>query len=109
MSNQLSPPPRVMIPLDALFCGPQRGGETLDTCSAEFLIEPFEVGKPGPHVTAAVQAVRDLGFEPEMGPFGTTIEGAHEEVIEAVKQLLDAATAAGASRISLQISTCSDE
>lgn len=109
MSNQLNPPPTVVISLDPLMCGPRRGGETLDTCSAEFLIEPFEVGNPGPHVTAAVEAVRDLGFEPEVGPFGTTIEGAHDEVIEAIKQLLDAATAAGASRISLQLNTCTDE
>jgi uncharacterized protein YqgV (UPF0045/DUF77 family) len=73
------------------------------------LVEPFEVGHPGPHVVAAVEAVRRLGFEPVMGPFGTTIEGESEKVIEAVKSLLDAATAAGASRVSLQVDTCGDE
>ncbi len=78
-------------------------------CSAEFLVEPFEVGKPGPHVVAAVDAVRELGFEPVVGPFGTTIEGDADRVIDAVKQLLDAATAAGASRVSLQIDTCGDD
>ena len=78
-------------------------------CSAEFLVEPFEVGRPGPHVLAAIEAVRELGFEPVVGPFGTTIEGDHDKVIEAVKTLLDAATAAGASRVSLQIDTCRDE
>ena len=78
------------------------------TCSAEFLVEPFEEGRPGPHVTAAVDAVRALGFDPVMGPFGTTIEGDPQLVIEAIKQMLDAATAAGASRVSLQIDACPD-
>lgn len=81
----------------------------MDSCSAEFLVEPFEVGNPGPHVDAAVRAVRDLGFEPEIGPFGTTIEGDGAVVIEAVKQLLDAATAAGATRVSVQINKCANE
>ncbi|MCP4306485.1 MAG: hypothetical protein GY926_10345 [bacterium] len=74
-------------------------------CSAEFLVEPFEVGNPGPHVIAAVEAVRVHGFEPEIGPFGTTIEGDTEHVIEAVKGLLDAANDAGASRVSIQVIT----
>jgi uncharacterized protein YqgV (UPF0045/DUF77 family) len=73
------------------------------------LVEPFEVGRPGPHVVAAVEAVRALGFDPVVGPFGTTIEGDSDKVIAAVKDLLDAATAAGASRVSLQIDTCGDE
>ncbi len=76
------------------------------TCSAEFLVEPFEVGNPGPHVIAAVEAVKALGFEPIVGPFGTTIEGNAELVIEAVKSLLDAANEAGASRVSIQMNAC---
>ncbi len=78
----------------------------MSICSAEFLVEPFEEGRPGPHVVAAVDAVKSLGFEPLVGPFGTTIEGDSDQVVEAVKQLLDAATAAGASRVSIQVSTC---
>ena len=74
----------------------------MSTCNAEFLVEPFEVGHPGPHVAAALAAVRALGFEPEVGPFGTTIEGDSAQVIAAVKDLLDAATAAGASRVSVR-------
>lgn len=77
-------------------------------CSAEFLVEPFEVGNPGAHVEAAFAAVRKLGFEPEIGPFGTTIEGEQHLVIEAVKQLLDAATDAGATRVSVQVQVCHD-
>ncbi|MCP3976261.1 MAG: hypothetical protein GY720_17395 [bacterium] len=75
-------------------------------CSAEFLVEPFEEGHPGPHVVAAVDAVKALGFEPIVGPFGTTIEGDPHLVMEAVKNLLDAATEAGASRVSIQVNTC---
>ena len=77
-------------------------------CNAEFLVEPFEEGHPGPHVVAAVEAVKALGFEPIVGPFGTTIEGDSAKVIEAVKRLLDAATDAGASRVSLQVNPCRD-
>jgi len=80
----------------------------LGICSAEFLIEPFEVGQPGPHVVAAVDAVRALGLEPVVGPFGTTIEGDSDRIVEAVKQLLDAATTAGASRVSIQVNACDD-
>ncbi len=75
------------------------------SCKAEFMVEPFEVGNPGPHVVAAVEAVRSLGFEPSIGPFGTTIQGESALVIAAVKKMLDAATAAGASRVSVQIDT----
>lgn len=78
-------------------------------CRAEFLVEPFEEGRPGPHVTAAVDAVRALGFDPIMGPFGTTIEGDSADIVEAVKRLLDAATAAGATRVSLQLEACGDD
>ena len=49
-----------------------------------------------------------LGFRPEVGPFGTTIEGEPHLVMEAVKQLLDAATDAGASRVSIQVNTCDE-
>ncbi len=77
----------------------------MGTCKAEFMVEPFEVGNPGPHVVAAVEAVKALGFEPAIGPFGTTIEGETNLVIAALKQMLDAATAVGASRVSLQIDT----
>jgi uncharacterized protein YqgV (UPF0045/DUF77 family) len=69
------------------------------------MVEPFVVGNPGPHVVAAVDAVKSLGFEPSIGPFGTTIEGESEPVIAAIKKMLDAATAAGASRVSVQIDT----
>ena len=72
-------------------------------CRAEFMIEPFQEGSPGPHVMAGVDAVRELGFEPEMGPFGTSIEGEPAEVISALKAMLETAYRAGAIRVSVQV------
>ena len=49
----------------------------------EFTIEPFVAGEPG--------------------PYGTTVAGDDEAVLTAVDRLLRAATAAGATRVSLQV------
>ena len=73
------------------------------SCRAEFIIEPFEEGSPGPHVIAAVDAVRAHGFEPEMGPFGTSIEGDRAAVIAAVQEMLSTASKSGASRVTLHL------
>ena len=70
---------------------------------AEFTVEPFVDGKPGPHVIAAVEAARAAGIEPEIGPFATVIEGDAALVTAAVGDILEAAHAAGAERVSLQI------
>jgi uncharacterized protein YqgV (UPF0045/DUF77 family) len=69
----------------------------------EFTIEPFVEGAPGPHVLAGLDAVRAAGFEPEVGPFGSTVRGDLEAVSTAIVDLLGAATAAGATRVSLQV------
>lgn len=73
------------------------------SCRAEFTIEPFEEGSPGPHVMAAIEAVQALGFEPEIGPFGTSIDGDPEEVIAAIQAMLTTVGTSGASRITLHI------
>ncbi len=72
-------------------------------CRAEFTIEPFEEGSPGRHVMAAVEAVRAHGFEPEMGPFGTSIDGDRESVIVAIQAMLATVGTSGASRVTLHI------
>jgi uncharacterized protein YqgV (UPF0045/DUF77 family) len=74
---------------------------------AEFTVEPFVEGTPGPHVTAAVEAVRASGLEPEMGPFGTAVEGPLDAVLAAVDGAMRAATASGAERVSLQLTISS--
>ena len=72
--------------------------------SVEFTIEPFVEGAPGPHVSAGNDAVRATGLDVEFGPFGSSAVGDAELVLAAVDQLCRAATAAGAERISLQLS-----
>jgi uncharacterized protein YqgV (UPF0045/DUF77 family) len=67
------------------------------------MIEPFQEGAPGAHVLAAIEAVRAHGMHPEMGPFGTSIEGEPAMVISALQAMLEAAYRSGASRVSLQI------
>jgi len=74
---------------------------------AEFTIEPFVEGDPGPHVHAGWDAARAAGFEPVMEAFGSTIEGPQAEVVAAVHALLDAALDAGATRVSLQLRSIS--
>jgi uncharacterized protein YqgV (UPF0045/DUF77 family) len=69
----------------------------------EFTVEPFVDGKPGPHVMAAVEAVQAAGFAPDIGPFGTVIEGDAADVTDAVSAMIAAARWAGAERVSLQI------
>jgi uncharacterized protein YqgV (UPF0045/DUF77 family) len=71
--------------------------------SVEFTIEPFIEGDPGPHVEAGIQAVRATGVDVEVGPFGTTAMGEGDAVVDAVAELCRKATAAGAKRISLQL------
>ena len=68
---------------------------------AEFTIEPFVEGNPGPHVLEAIAAADHL--EPDVGPFGTTIEGSIDEVLAAVASISRTAIAAGATRVSLNL------
>jgi uncharacterized protein YqgV (UPF0045/DUF77 family) len=75
---------------------------------AEFTIEPFVDGALGPHVTAGLDAVRAAGLEPEVGPFGSAIEGEAEMVHAAVARMLNDALAAGATRVSIQITRTED-
>jgi uncharacterized protein YqgV (UPF0045/DUF77 family) len=72
---------------------------------AEFLVEPFTEGAPGPHVVAAIDAVRRHGFDPDVGPFGTSIEGEAGEVIAALQTMLHDALTSGATRVSLQFTS----
>ena len=59
----------------------------METCRAEFMVEPFEIGNPSPHVLAAFEAAKKLGFDAVISPIGTTIEGEPGPVIATVKQL----------------------
>jgi uncharacterized protein YqgV (UPF0045/DUF77 family) len=71
----------------------------------EFTVEPFVEGAPGPYVHTAVEAARAQGLDVEFGPFGTVAEGDESLALAAVGPIVQAAIEAGASRVSLQIST----
>lgn len=73
------------------------------TLHAEFTVEPFVEGAPGPHVQAAVDAARAAGVTVDFGPFGTSMTGDDAAVLTAIDAVLAAALAAGATRVSLQL------
>jgi uncharacterized protein YqgV (UPF0045/DUF77 family) len=69
----------------------------------EFTVEPFVEGAPGPHVQAAVTAAEQSGLAVEFGPFGTSVSGEDDAVLDAVDAIVRSAVAAGATRVSLQL------
>ncbi|HMG39786.1 MAG TPA: thiamine-binding protein [Acidimicrobiales bacterium] len=73
------------------------------TLHAEFTVEPFVDGSPGPHVQAAVDAAVAAGLTVQFGPFGTSMSGDDATVLTAVDAVLRAAMDAGATRVSLQL------
>jgi uncharacterized protein YqgV (UPF0045/DUF77 family) len=73
------------------------------TLRVEFTVEPFTEGTPGPHVDAAVDAARGPGLSVDFGPFGSRVEGEDDRVLAAIGAIVEAGLAAGASRISLQV------
>lgn len=73
----------------------------------EFTVEPFVEGTLGPHVTAAVDAVRAHGVTVDVGPFGNSFEVPQEAVGPTVADLLTAAYGHGATHVQLSVETSS--
>ena len=71
--------------------------------TVEFTVEPFVAGEPGPHVQAAIEAARGSGLAVDVGPFGTSVSGDDDRVLDTVDAFVRAAIAAGATRVSLQL------
>ncbi|ARQ67981.1 hypothetical protein [Streptomyces marincola] len=70
----------------------------------EFTTEPFDLDRPPAHAEAARELVLSAPLDSvDVGPFGNTVEGGADEVIEVVGGLLRRALASGATRISLQV------
>jgi uncharacterized protein YqgV (UPF0045/DUF77 family) len=67
----------------------------------EFTIEPFVEGRPGPHVTAAIDAAEARGLAVEVGPFGSSFVVELAEVGDVIGALCDAAMANGATHVSV--------
>lgn len=77
--------------------------------AAEFLVEPFVEGAPGPHVNAAVDAFRRHGLDVEIGPFASSVSGAVDEMAEAIGEMVTAAMARGATSIQLRVASSPEE
>ncbi|GGB20869.1 hypothetical protein GCM10011492_08510 [Flexivirga endophytica] len=76
---------------------------------AEVTTEPFHgEGELPSHVTAAADALRAGGFDPDLGPLGTTVHGDADAVTAAMRDAAQAALAAGATRVSLQLERVDD-
>ncbi|WP_081973950.1 thiamine-binding protein [Kitasatospora phosalacinea] len=75
----------------------------------EFTTEPFELDGFPEHAKAARRAVDEAGLAVSVGPFGTSAEGDAEQALAAVTRLLRETLAAGASRISVQLSVLDGE
>ena len=69
----------------------------------EFTIEPFVEGRPGPNVTAAIDAATAAGADVEFGPFGSTCRTADGLMPELVAAITRAAFANGATHVSLHV------
>ena len=71
--------------------------------TAEFTVEPFIEGSPGPHVKAAARIAENAGLTVEIGPFGSSITGDESVILPLISSMLSAAVENGATRISLQV------
>jgi len=72
--------------------------------TAEFTVEPFVPGAPGPHVLVAIERARDSGAHVEVGPFGTVLTADDDAtVLTALDAAVRAAVAAGASVVNVHI------
>jgi uncharacterized protein YqgV (UPF0045/DUF77 family) len=71
--------------------------------NVEFTVEPFVEGRPGPHVTAAIDAARACGAEVEVGPFGSSCEVGLDRIGTLVGSVADAAFAHGASHVTVHV------
>lgn len=69
----------------------------------EILVEPFRENDPGPHVTAVLDALNGYGFEPEMGPFSTTISGELADLLAVLQPVTAAGFEAGATAIQVRL------
>jgi uncharacterized protein YqgV (UPF0045/DUF77 family) len=70
----------------------------------EFTVEPFMEGRPGPHVQAAFDVVAADGLMLDVGPFGSSFEADASVAARTLGRVLEAAFAAGATRLSCQVS-----
>lgn len=71
--------------------------------AVEFLVEPFNEGRPGPHVKAAIDAFEGAGLRPVVGPFSSAAEGDLDAVASAVAEMIKRSVVAGADSIRIRV------
>ena len=69
----------------------------------EFLVEPFQEGRPGPHVDAAIAAFENEGLTVELGPFSSSTSGSIDAIANAVAEMIRASMGAGGTAIRIQV------
>ncbi|MCZ7415900.1 MULTISPECIES: thiamine-binding protein [unclassified Streptomyces] len=70
----------------------------------EFTTEPFDLDEAPEHAVVAREIVQRAGLDAvDVGPFGNTAEGAADEVLAVVNEMLRRTLASGATRVSLQV------
>ncbi|MFI6866841.1 thiamine-binding protein [Nocardia sp. NPDC050406] len=71
---------------------------------AEFTTEPFHgEGAPPPHATETMKVLEKAGLVCDFGPLGTSVSGTEAALLPALQEVLAAAFAHGASRVTLQV------
>ena len=74
----------------------------------EFTIEPFVEGRPGPHVTAAIEAATGAGATVDVGPFGSACRVGDDRMPDVVAAITRAAFDHGATHVSLHVARVED-
>jgi uncharacterized protein YqgV (UPF0045/DUF77 family) len=69
----------------------------------EFTIEPFVEAHPGPHVTAPVDALTDLGIDVEVGPFGSGCNVPSDQIGNVVATVVRVAVENGATHVNVDV------
>lgn len=71
---------------------------------AEFTTEPFHgEGEPPPHAQRPWDAIQAAGLAGDFGPLGTQFTGPVDEVLDTLRTVLAEAFAAGATRVTVQV------
>lgn len=71
---------------------------------ADFTVEPFVPGSPGPHVAAALTAAELTGATVVVGPFGNEVTANDDEtVLQALSDAIRAGLNAGATRVAVEV------
>jgi uncharacterized protein YqgV (UPF0045/DUF77 family) len=74
-----------------------------ESLRVEFIVEPFVIDEPGPHVVAAVDVASKAGLNPDMGPFATSATGDLDAVISTIGDVVRAGFLNGATSVQFRI------